>query len=109
MYPLGKCPLAPSETCVPRDPAQRFRMQAKSLLRRQMEESEDPFLVMVIWKSVLGQEQGVCDHDVLGCQECVCHPLTMKWSYCSSSRYHRDHPHHQCLSKECCGLVDWSS
>ena len=35
-------------------------MQAKSLLCRQVEESEDPFLVMAIWKSVLGQEQGIC-------------------------------------------------
>ena len=84
-------------------------MQAKSLLRRQVEESEDPFLVMAIWKSVFGQEQGTWDHDVLGCQECVCHPLTMKWSYRSSSCYHRNHPHHQCLSEDCCGLVDWSN
>ena len=97
------------QTCVPRDPAQRLRMQAKSLLRRQVEESKDPFLVIAIWKSVLGQEQGIWDHDVLGCQECVCHPLTMKWSYCSSSCYHRHHPHHQCLSEDCCGLADWSN
>ena len=46
------------QTCVPRDPAQRIRMQAKNLLCRQVEESEDPFLVMAVWKSVLGQEQG---------------------------------------------------
>ena len=97
------------QTCVPRDPAQRFQMQAKSLLCRQVEESEDPFLVMAIWKSVLGQEQGTWDHNVLGCQDCVCHPLTMKWSYCSSSCYHCDHPHHQCLSEDCCGLADWSN
>ena len=97
------------QTCAPRDPAQCLRMQVKSLSCRQVEESEHPFLVMVIWKSVLGQEQGVWDHDVLGCQECVCHPLMMKWSYCSSSCYHHDDPHHQCLSEDCCGLVDWSN
>ena len=36
------------QTCVPRDPAQRIRMQAKNLLRRHVEESEDPFLVMAV-------------------------------------------------------------
>ena len=97
------------QTCVPRDPAQRLRMQTKSLLHRQVEESEDPFLVMAIWKSVLGQEQALWDHDVLGCRDCVCHPVTMKWSYCSSSRYHPVHPLHLCLSEDCCGLEDWSN
>ena len=84
-------------------------MQAKSLLHRHVEESGDIHLVMGIWKLVLGQEQVMWDHDVLGCQECVCHPVTMKWSYCSSSRYHPEHPHHLCLSEDCCGLEDWSN
>ena len=63
-------------------------MQAKSLLHCQVEESGDIHLVMAIWKSVLGQEQAMWDHKVLGCRECVCHPVTMKWSYCSSLHYH---------------------
>ena len=56
-----------------------------------------------------GSGAGEWDHNVLGCQDCVCHPVTMKWSYCSSSRYHCDHPHHLHLSEECCGLVDWNN
>ena len=97
------------QRCVPRDSSQRLRMQAKSLFHRQVEESGDIHLVMAIWKSVLGQEQAMWDHDVLGCLDCVCHPVTMKWSYCSSSRYHPEHPHHLCLSEDCCGLEDWSN
>ena len=84
-------------------------MQAKSLLHRQVEESGDIHLVMAIWKSVLGQEQVMWDHNILGCRDCVCHPVTMKWSYCSSSRYHPKHPHHLCLSEDCCGREDWSN
>ena len=91
------------------DPSQCLRMQAKSLLHCQVLESGDIHLVMAIWKSVLGQEQVMWDHDVLGCRDCVCHPVTMKWSYCSSSCYHPEHPHHLCLSENCCGLEDWSN
>ena len=95
------------QMCVPQDPAQQLWMQVKTLLRRQVKESGDLHLVMVIWKLVLGQEQNVWDHDVLGCQDCVCHPVTMKWSYCSSSCYHPNHPNHLCLSEECCGHANW--
>ena len=35
--------------------------------RPQWEESGDVHLVMAIWKSVLGQEQALWDHDVLEC------------------------------------------
>ena len=84
-------------------------MQTKSLLHRQVEDSGDIHLVMAIWKSVLGQEQAMWDHDVLGCRDCVCHPVTMKWSYCSSSCYHPEHPHHLCLGEDYCGLEDWSN
>ena len=59
------------QMCVPWDPSQRLRMQAKSLLHRQIEESGNIHLVMVIWKSVLGQGQAMWDHDVLGCWDCV--------------------------------------
>ena len=57
----------------------------------------------------VGQGQVMWDHYVLGCWDCVCHPVMMKWSYCSSSCYHPEHPHHLCLSEDCCGLEDWSN
>ena len=78
------------QVCVPRDPSQNLQMEAKSLLHWQVEESGDIHLVIAIWKLVLG------DHDVLGCRDCVCHLVTMKWSYCSLC-YHPEYPHHLCL------------
>jgi hypothetical protein len=44
------------------------------------------------------------NHDMLGCQNC--NLLSSPLQYCKRSRYHVDHPLHQCPLSQYCGCLD---
>jgi hypothetical protein len=95
-------PTGSGQRCRP-SRVQRLRMSAIADFV-EIEEAHGTWEAMQQLGEELEMHRIEVNHDVLGCQNC--NLLSSPLQYCKRSRYHVDHPLHQCPLSQYCGCLD---